>query len=90
MLVPLTAALIFLSQPSLPDIRTVPTEAGTIKVETVAKGLDRPWGLAFLPDGEMLVTEKPGTLRRMPGPLDLVRDVVTGRRPRSRRYRHCT
>ena len=65
MLVPLTAALIFLSQPSLPDIRTVPTEAGTIKVETVAKGLDRPWGLAFLPDGEMLVTEKPGTLRRV-------------------------
>ena len=65
LLVPVTAALIFLSQPSLPDIRTVPTKAGTIKVETVAKGLDRPWGLAFLPDGEMLVTEKPGTLRRV-------------------------
>ena len=27
------------------------TKAGTIKVETVAKGLDHPWGLAFLPDG---------------------------------------
>ena len=65
MLVPVTAALIFLSQPSLPDIRTVPTEGGTIRVETVAKGLDRPWGLAFLPDGEMLVTEKPGTLRHV-------------------------
>jgi glucose/arabinose dehydrogenase len=65
LLVPVTAALIFLSQPGLPDIRTVPTETGTIKVETVAKGLDRPWGLAFLPDGEMLVTEKPGTLRRV-------------------------
>ena len=65
LLVPVTGALIFLSQPSLPDIRTVPTEGGTIKVETVAKGLDRPWGLAFLPDGEMLVTEKPGTLRRV-------------------------
>ena len=38
LLLPATAALIFLSQPSLPDIRTVPTEAGTIKVETVAKG----------------------------------------------------
>src|SRR6185295_16761976 len=50
---------------SLPYIRTVPTKAGTIKVDTVAKGLDRPWGLAFLPDGEMLVTEKPGTLRRV-------------------------
>jgi glucose/arabinose dehydrogenase len=53
----------FLSQPSLPDNRTVPTEVGTIKVETVAKGLNHPWGLAFLPDGQMLVTEKPGTLR---------------------------
>ncbi len=63
MLLPATAILMFLSQPSLPDNRTVPTEVGTIKVETVAKGLNHPWGLAFLPDGQMLVTEKPGTLR---------------------------
>jgi glucose/arabinose dehydrogenase len=41
------------------------TKAGMIKVETVAKGLDHPWGLVFLPDGEMLVTERPGTLRRV-------------------------
>ena len=65
LLLPVTAALMFLSQPSLPDNRTVSTKTGTIKVETVAKGLDHPWGLAFLPDGEMLVTEKPGTLRRV-------------------------
>ncbi|ATQ41909.1 PQQ-dependent sugar dehydrogenase [Caulobacter mirabilis] len=32
-------------------------------VITVAEGLDKPWGLAFLPDGAMLVTEKPGRLR---------------------------
>jgi glucose/arabinose dehydrogenase len=32
-------------------------------VVTVAKGLVDPWGLAFLPDGRMLVTEKPGRLR---------------------------
>ncbi|HUF46866.1 MAG TPA: PQQ-dependent sugar dehydrogenase [Vicinamibacterales bacterium] len=32
-------------------------------VVTVASGLERPWGIAFLPDGRMLVTEKPGRLR---------------------------
>lgn len=37
--------------------------AESIKVETVAEGLEQPWGLAFLPDGRMLVTEKPGRLR---------------------------
>ena len=32
-------------------------------VVTVAKGLENPWGLAFLPNGKMLVTERPGRLR---------------------------
>ena len=32
-------------------------------VVTVAEGLVSPWGLTFLPDGRMLVTEKPGRLR---------------------------
>ena len=30
---------------------------------TVAKDLENPWGLTFLPDGRMLVTERPGRLR---------------------------
>ncbi len=34
-----------------------------IQVETFAKGLVHPWGLAFLPDGRLLVTERPGRLR---------------------------
>ncbi len=33
------------------------------EVVTVAEGLDKPWAIAFLPDGRMLVTEKPGRLR---------------------------
>ncbi len=36
---------------------------GAIKVETVATGLVNPWGLEFLPDGRMIVTERPGRLR---------------------------
>jgi glucose/arabinose dehydrogenase len=39
------------------------TEKAEIVVETAARGLDHPWGLAFLPDGRMLVTERPGRLR---------------------------
>jgi len=39
------------------------TGTGEVVVETVAKGLENPWGLAFLPDGRMLVTERPGRLR---------------------------
>jgi glucose/arabinose dehydrogenase len=34
-----------------------------VRVETVASGLEHPWALAFLPDGRMLVTERPGRLR---------------------------
>ena len=43
--------------------QTYPSEAGPLSVETIAIGLDHPWGLAFLPDGRMLVTERPGRLR---------------------------
>jgi aldose sugar dehydrogenase len=42
---------------------TETTEKAEIAVESVVRGLNRPWGLAFLPDGRMLVTEKPGRLR---------------------------
>lgn len=40
-----------------------PSSAGDLVVETVASGLENPWGLAFLPDGRMLVSERPGRLR---------------------------
>ncbi|WP_447600052.1 PQQ-dependent sugar dehydrogenase [Nitrospira sp. Nam80] len=36
---------------------------GMFRVETVAVGLEHPWALAFLPDGRLLVTERPGRLR---------------------------
>ena len=39
------------------------SSAGQLEVQTVATGLVNPWALAFLPDGRMLVTERPGRMR---------------------------
>ncbi len=42
---------------------SVSTSAGPVLVEQVLTGLSIPWGMAFLPDGRLLVTERPGSLR---------------------------
>jgi aldose sugar dehydrogenase len=47
----------------LAEDRVIDTKTGQIKVETVVDGLDHPWGLAFLPDKRILVTERAGRLR---------------------------
>jgi glucose/arabinose dehydrogenase len=40
-----------------------PTVNDRVQLTTIASGLAHPWSLAFLPDGRMLVTERPGRLR---------------------------
>ena len=57
----LLAVFLFISATAL--AQDVQSEKARFKVVTVASGLDRPWALAFLSDGRMLVTEKPGRLR---------------------------
>lgn len=41
----------------------IASEKARFKVEVVAEGLERPWAIARLPDGRLLITERPGRLR---------------------------
>ena len=51
--------------------RSVAT-ANNFRTTTITEGLERPWGMAWLPDGSILITERPGRLRIFRnGELDL-------------------
>ena len=58
-LVATVLALIPLPAPA----QTITTQEHAFRIVKVVEGLEHPWGLAFLPDGRMLVTERPGRLR---------------------------
>lgn len=59
------APLLFLMADAAAAVQTNAPDAPktAVKLTTVAEGLENPWALEFLPDGRMLVTEKPGRLR---------------------------
>lgn len=59
----LLAALMLAPAPARALEQVFDTQHGPIQVSTVAEGLVHPWGIAFLPEGGMLVTERPGRLR---------------------------
>jgi aldose sugar dehydrogenase len=50
-------------QAQAPRSQTPASIKGVVDNQTIAKGLEHPWSLAFLPDKRMLVTERPGRLR---------------------------
>jgi glucose/arabinose dehydrogenase len=48
-------------------VESVRPEHRNLRVVVVARGLEQPWSIAFLPGGDMLVTERPGRLRLIKG-----------------------
>lgn len=57
------SALAVLGLPLAAAGQTFTSQEASFQLETVAEDLEHPWGLAFLPDGSMLVTERAGRLR---------------------------
>jgi aldose sugar dehydrogenase len=50
-------------QQNPPQIREITTDTRKIRVVPLAQGLDSPWSMVFLPNNDILVTERPGRLR---------------------------
>ena len=63
LLASMLASSVLLSGTTFARDVVVRTETGSVKVTEFATGLDTPWSIAFLPDGRMLVTERPGRMR---------------------------
>jgi len=54
---------------------SVAPNVGQLDVEVVAQDLDIPWEIVFLPSGEMLVTERPGTLLKIGNNREVVQKI---------------
>ena len=55
--------LLFVTAAAAQSTEPIGTREHAVRIVTVTQGLEHPWGIAFLPDGRRLVTERPGRLR---------------------------
>ena len=67
------------------EVKTARSEKPGFRVVTLVEGLQNPWSVAWLPDGRMLVTERPGRLRIVssdfkldPKPVEGLPKIVVG------------
>lgn len=59
-----TATAAFLAAPAVVRAQDVlKSEKANYRLVTLTRDLEQPWGMAFLPDGRILITERPGRLR---------------------------
>lgn len=79
-----SALLLGVSEFSKAQTRSLNTEKGPVLLSVVARGLAQPWGVDVLPDGAIIITEKPGRLRivdqegNLSAPLGGVPPVAAG------------
>jgi aldose sugar dehydrogenase len=48
-----------------PKSNIFPSDQMTVKLDTIASGLNNPWGMVFLPDNDMIVTDRTGKMYRI-------------------------
>ena len=59
------ALCVLVSYAPILQAKVIQSEQHSVRVEVVTEGLRHPWGMAFLPNGDILVTERKGRLRRI-------------------------
>lgn len=80
---PVTLLSLCVSKAITSEPAFLPTEQYQLKIDTVVSGLSHPWGLAFLPDGRLLVTERSGQMRlvqqgQLSAPLSGLPSIAVG------------
>ena len=63
--------------PVAPSVDAQPAQS-TYQIDTLTEGLEHPWSLAWLPDGRMLVTERPGRLRLLSAQGETLVEALEG------------
>ncbi|WP_311064996.1 PQQ-dependent sugar dehydrogenase [Halomonas sp. DWK9] len=63
--------------PVAPSVDAQPAQS-TYQIDTLTEGLEHPWSLAWLPDGHMLVTERPGRLRLLSAQGETLVEALEG------------